>query len=227
VAEIVAARDLATREFFARSGRVMRSGPPHELAAYLRVLATLITPRRLAVDAGTGDGALIEVLAPLFEHVVAVDRSDAQIDLARQRAMQRRFDNVTFVCGELDGPELAAALDGYGPSLGCADAVFASRVLHHAPVPAKTMQSVVGLARPARKSAPGGAVLVVDYEAHRDEALREKQADLWLGFEPRELVALAKQAGLVDVERGPLPRSWCGDGPDGHLPWQWLSGRRG
>lgn len=221
VAEIVAARDAATREFFARSGRVLRPGPPQELAAYLRALAALITPRELAVDAGTGDGALLEVLAPLFERVVAVDRSDAQIELARQRALHRRFDNVTFVCGELDGDELAQALEG-----AKADAVFASRVLHHAPVPAKTMQSVVALARPAGRSAPGGAVLVVDYEAHRDEALRQQEADLWLGFEPRELMALARQAGLTDVHHGPLPRSWCGEGPDAHVPWQWLAGRR-
>jgi DNA-binding transcriptional ArsR family regulator len=222
VLDVVAARDVATREFFARGGRTLRSGPPPELAAYLRALATLVEPRCLAVDAGTGDGTLLEVLAPLFERVVAVDRSDAQLELARQRAAQRRFDNVTFVGGELDGPEVAKALDG-----SLADAVFASRVLHHAPVPAQALSSLVKLARKSDRQRPGGAVLVVDYEAHRDEALREKEADLWLGFEPSELEALAREAGLTNIERGLLPRPWCGDGPDAHLPWQWLSGRRG
>ncbi|HHH31203.1 MAG TPA: metalloregulator ArsR/SmtB family transcription factor [Polyangiaceae bacterium] len=222
IADVLAARDAATREFFARGGRTLRSGPPTELPAYLRALAPLVTPRGLAIDAGTGDGALLEVLAPLFDRVVAVDRSDAQIELARLRATQRRFDNVTFVQGELDGPELATALDG-----ARADAVFASRILHHAPVPATTIRAIVELARPARDGHPGGAVLVVDYESHRDEALREKEADLWLGFEPDELRALAEEAGLVDMCQGTLPRPWCGDGPDAHLPWQWLSGRRG
>lgn len=221
IAGILAARDAATREFFARGGRTLRSGPPTELPAYLRALAPLVSPRRLAIDAGTGDGALLEVLAPLFDRVIAVDRSDAQIELARLRATQRRFDNVTFVEGELDGPELAEALDG-----AHADAVFASRILHHAPVPAKTIRSIVQLAHPAGDGEPGGAVFVVDYENHRDEALREKEADLWLGFEPTELRALAQEAGLANVCQGTLPRPWCGDGPDAHLPWQWLSGRR-
>ena len=233
IADVIAARDAATREFFARGGRPTRSGPPEELAAYLRALAPLMGPRKLAIDAGTGDGALLEVLAPVFEQVIALDRSEAQLDLARQRADHRQFRNVRFICGEIDGPEIRKGLGrrsrskngDEGRELG-ADVVFASRVLHHAPVPARAMDALVQLARPARSHELGGALVVVDYESHHDEALREQQADLWLGFDPAELEALAREAGLGELSRGRLPRAWCGEGPDRHVGWQWLAGRR-
>src|SRR5215471_250864 len=67
VEEVLTQRDQATRDFFARGGRPVRVGPPLELAAYLAALAPLFPNRRLAIDVGTGDGALLEVLAPIFE----------------------------------------------------------------------------------------------------------------------------------------------------------------
>jgi len=222
VENVVAGRDADTREFFARGGRALPPSPPTEVGAYLRALAPLIAPRRLAVDAGTGDGALLEVLAPLFDQVIALDRSQAQLELAKQRAARRQFRNVKFVCGEIGGPEVRKAL-----GKGClADAVFAARVLHHAPLPAKAVTALVALARRSGKNKPGGAVFIVDYMSHRDEALRAQQADLWLGFEPDELITMAEEAGLCDIERARLPKAWCGEGPDRHVGWQWLAGRR-
>jgi DNA-binding transcriptional ArsR family regulator len=223
IAEVVAARDAATREFFARGGRAARSGPPPELAAYLRALAPLIEPRALAVDAGTGDGALLEVLAPVFEQVIALDRSAEQLALARQRAAARRFRNVRFVCGDLDGPEIHKAITSRGAS--GADAVFAARVLHHASVPAKALGALGALARAPGRAA-GGWVFLVDYELHKDDAMREQQADLWPGFDGDALERMALEAGLCEITRGRLPRSWCGEGPDRHVGWQWLAGRR-
>jgi len=220
--EVIRSRDEATREFFARGGRPAQIGPPPELAAYLAAFAPLIAHRRLAIDVGTGDGALLEVLAPVFERVIALDRAGAQLALAAERVRKRELGNVTLVQGEVDGPEVRAAVrKGQG-----ADVVFASRVLHHAPVPARAMAALVDLARPARNGERGGAVVVLDYEAHEDQALREQQADLWLGFEPRELKRLGKAAGLVDTHWQRLPAAWQGEGPDRHLGWQLYVGFR-
>jgi DNA-binding transcriptional ArsR family regulator len=225
IEEVIHARDAATREFFARGGRPAQAGPPPELAAYLAVFAPLLSHRRLAVDVGTGDGALLEVLAPVFERVIALDRSDAQLALAAERVRRRELGNVTLVRGEIDGPEaLAAARKGGKEG---ADLVFASRVLHHAPVPARALGALVQLARAPRGGERGGAVAVLDYEAHEDEKLREQEADLWLGFEPRELKRLARAAGLVDTHWQRLPAAWQGEGPDRHLGWQLLVGFRG
>jgi len=232
--DLIAARDVATREFFARGGKAMRAGPPDELAAYLRAVAPLIEPRGLAIDAGSGDGSLLEVLAPIFDHVIAVDRSQAQLDLAQERANRRQFRNVSFVCGALDAPAVRrASTDARrnnnrrrGSRAQGADAVFAARVLHHAAVPSRALEALVGLARKPSATMAGGSILVLDYEAHRDEALREQQADLWLGFSPDELMTMAERAGLCEIERSRLPAPWCGEGPDRHITWQLLSGRR-
>ncbi|WP_437320501.1 ArsR/SmtB family transcription factor [Sorangium sp. So ce385] len=243
VEEVLAARDAETREFFARGGRPLRSGPPSELAAYLAALAPLLPHRRLAIDAGTGDGALLEVLAPVFDRVVALDRASAQLQLAGERLRRRSLENVELVCGELDGPEVHRAVAralGVDPReageafAGGADVVFAARVLHHAPQPARAMRALVELARPAAPGpgedgahARGGAVCVLDYEAHHDQALREQEADIWLGFSPDDLRRMAEEAGLSGVEIRRLPSAWQGEGPDRHLVWQLLVGWRG
>ena len=94
-------------------------------------------------------------------------------------------------------------------------------------VPSYQVAPVLGPVVEALGAIWPGAVIVVDYETHRDDALREQQADLWLGFEPAELAAMARDAGLVGVDHGRLPKHWNGDGPDRHLDWHWLAGRRG
>jgi len=218
ISDIIAARDAATREFFARGGRPVRSGPPLELGAYLAAIAPLLPHHALAVDVGTGDGSLLEVLSPLFDKVIGIDRSEAQLALAEERIRRRELGNVELLPGEFDSPEVKREIE----KRGGADVVFASRVLHHAPKPEKAMAALRDLAREN-----GGAVCVIDYEAHEDAALCEQEADLWQGFEPQTLLDLAHSAGLEKLRIRRLPRGWQGDGPDRHLVWQLLVGRRG
>jgi len=213
IADVLRAREAAAHEFFARPAKGKLDGAPPEMGAYLAALASLLPRRSLALDAGTGDGRLLDVLAPVYERVVAVDRSDAQLALARERALARGYDNVTFLRADLDARELRKAL-GSG-----ADTVIASRVLHHAPQPAKVVGHLASLC------APGGALVVVDYARHDDESMRD-QADVWLGFEPAELRRFARAAGLDDAQVKAIPASLCGDGPDKHLPWQVMVARK-
>jgi len=211
VALVLAARDAVGREYFAqqregeREDRTM--GAPEELASYLSAFAPLLPHRALAVDAGTGDGGMLDVLAPVFERVVAIDRAEPQLRRARARVEARHYTNVELVEGDLDS---AAVRDAVGQK---ADAVFAVRMLHHAPQPASLVKMLAHLAR------PGGAVILLDYARHDDETMRA-QADLWLGFEARELARFAEDAGLQEphVARIPAPPT----GPDAHLPWQAL-----
>ncbi len=212
VADVVRAREAASHEFFARPGRARIDGAPAEMAAYLAALAPLLARRALAVDAGTGDGRMLEALAPVFDRVVAVDRADAQLARARERIAARGFGNVTLLQADLDAKELRRAV-GTG-----ADAVFASRVLHHAPQPAKVVVELASLC------APGGALVIIDYARHDDEAMRD-QADAWLGFEPAELKRFARAAGLEEARVTRIPAPYCGDGPDMHLPWQVMVAR--
>lgn len=216
IADVLAARDAAAREFFARPGDADHADElPREMPAYLSALAPLIHPRRLAVDAGTGDGSLLDVLAPIFDRVIGVDRSAPQLERAKRRVAARGWNHVELLAGELDDARLRDRV----AELGGADAVFASRVLHHAPKPERALGALAAFAK------PGGAVCVIDYVSHQDERLREQQADLWLGFTEDELRALAARAGLRDAQVRRIPSARCGDGADAHIDWQVLVAR--
>jgi ArsR family transcriptional regulator len=208
VTQIVRARDKSTREFFARA-RATAASWPAEGAAYVMALSALLPSRKLAVDAGTGDGAALEALAPAFEQVIGIDRSDAQLSACRERLAQRALNNVTLLCGELDDRKLVAQVQ----STGGAELVLAARVLHHAPKPAETMRAL------AKLCAAGGAVVVLDYARHEDEALRTQQADLWLGFEAHELREFFREAGLTERVVLEVPSGYRGNGPDRNVPW--------
>jgi ArsR family transcriptional regulator len=214
IADVIRERDRVAREFFARAPA--RDPAVHQAAdataAYVAALARLLPDRELAIDAGTGDGALVDVLAPAFERVIAVDRSEVQLERARARVTARGYDNVTLLKSELGAAELRASV-GEG-----ADVVFASRLLHHAPRPVDLVRQLAALAR------PGGAVVVIDYARHDDESMRD-EADLWLGFDPAELRRFARETGLEGADVIRLPQSFCGRGKDSHLPWQVLVAR--
>jgi ArsR family transcriptional regulator len=213
VADVVRARDAVGREFFARPVESSVARPAPELGAYIRMLSPILPRAGLALDAGTGDGGLLDVLSPVYERVIAVDRSEAQLARARERVALRRFDNVLFTLGELDSPEVRSTVAADGAD--GADAVFAARLLHHAPKPALVVAQLAALCR------VGGSVAVLDYVHHDDEAMRE-QADLWLGFKAAELVGFAKAAGLEDARVESIPDVLNGKGPDAHLKWQLL-----
>lgn len=221
IAAILTEREVVGREYFARAADVAELPPPIEGASYLAALAHLLPRRDLAIDIGTGDGGLLEVLAPCFQRVIAVDRSAAQLQLARKRVAARGYANVELGVDEVGLEELSAGKLGEKKRarlpLDAADAVFAVRVLHHAAVPRKLMQQLW------RLCAPGGALVLIDYEAHADEAMRDR-ADLWLGFAGKELRRMAEAAGFeaAEVTRIPAPLA----GPDAHLPWQVLVARR-
>jgi ArsR family transcriptional regulator len=217
VAEVIRARDEHARAFFEQPPTEAPASGLGEWSAYLTALRTLVPQRGLAVDVGTGDGALVELLAPLFDRVVAVDRSEERVKAAERRLANRYYQHVELIRAEYDDSAVASRLD----ALGLADAVFAVRLLHHAPKPEKVVSLLASFAK------PGGQVVVIDYCAHDDETMREHRADLWLGFEREELIGFAKSAGLIDPEVFTIPATRYGPGPDAHLQWQVLAARRG
>src|SRR6185369_14580306 len=136
-----------------------------ELPAYLSLFGALVPRRELAVDAGTGDGVLLDLLAPVFARVVGVDRSAAQVERAARRVKQRGYQNVELMQAELGDVALSASV-GSG-----ADVVVAARVLHHAPLPRVALVELAALLR------AGGKLLVIDYARHTDEQMAATQAD--------------------------------------------------
>jgi ArsR family transcriptional regulator len=212
VAAILRGRDEKTREFFAKAPREgVELGLAPELPAYLSAFGALLPRRELAVDAGTGDGVLLDLLAPVFERVVAVDRSAAQLERAARRVKQRGYANVELVQAELGDQELLART-GHG-----ADVVVAARVLHHAPLPRVALLELFSLLR------GGGKLLVIDYARHTDEQMAAAQADVWLGFEAGELLELSREAGFTQTQVFPIPQSYAAPASDGHVGWQLLA----
>jgi ArsR family transcriptional regulator len=213
VAALVAEREVPARAFFAaRGGDVAR---PVEMAPYVAAFAALLPRREVAIDAGTGDGGLLELLSPSFERVLAFDREAAQVERARTRVRERGLSNVDLRVSE--------PADVTGEWAGKADVVFAVRMLHHAGKPAELVKTLSELCRAPSGGLPGGALVVVDYARHEDESMRN-EADLWLGFEPAELTRFARAAGLEVSAIVPLPPPAAG--LDAHLPWQAMVARR-
>lgn len=208
---VLAARETAARAYFAQKRATEDlAALPAEQSIYLRALATLLPSRALCIDAGTGEGSLLDVIAPIFHRVVAMDREPAQLEVARARARSRGYDNVDFVHGDVADETFHNKL------AGTADVVFAVRLLHHASKPAELVARLAAYCKAPSKHARGGAVLCLDYSRHEDESMMS-QGDVWLGFEPEELRSFGERAGFdtVVVERAPAPAR----GPDRHLPW--------
>lgn len=213
VPTVVAEREGPARAFFAaRNGEAAR---PVEMAPYVAAFAALLPRRQVAIDAGTGDGGLLELLSPSFSRVFAFDREAAQVERAEQRVRERGLGNVEL--------RVAEPKDVAREWANAADVVFAVRMLHHAGKPAELLKTLARLCRAPDAEGPGGAVVVVDYAAHDDESMR-KQADLWLGFDSSELRGFARAAGLDVSAIVPLPPPAAG--PDAHLPWQVMVARR-
>ncbi len=211
---VVARREDKGRSHFedAPPAAELPATPSH--LAHLLALAPLIPSRALAVDVGAGDGLLLDVLAPLFTRVIAVDRSRAQLARLSDRVASRGFHNVSLFAGEYDDGALLQRVD----SAGGADVVFAGRTLHHASRPASAVESFARLLR------KGGHLVVLDYLRHDDEQMRTAHGDVWLGFPVDDVRGFCTSAGLQLVTDLPIPPMFHAHGPDAALTWHaWVA----
>lgn len=218
VPKIVAQREETGRALFEESVEEQSKdavpSPAH--MAHLSALSPLLPGRELAIDAGAGEGLLLDVLAPLYSRVIAVDRSRAQLARCGSRVAARGFTNVSLFPGSFDDVALVQRVD----SAGGADLVYASRALHHASRP---QSAIASFARLLKK---GGFLVVLDYLPHTDEAMRETQGDVWQGFEATELSNMFTTAGLEVVSHSSLPPAFHREGPDAQLDWHFWVGRK-
>ena len=216
VPAIVSAREESGRAFFEEPAPAAEaaSGPVVQLA-HLAALSPVLPGRALAVDVGTGDGQLLEVLAPLYARVLAVDRSRAQLARCAERIARLGLRNVSLINGSYDDAALVERVD----QAGGADLVFAARTLHHASRP---QAAIAAFARLLKK---GGTVVVLDYLPHGDESRRE-EGDVWLGFSPKELAAHFAAAGLAPCGEVAIPPAYHRGATDDHLTWHAMAARR-
>ncbi len=141
-----------------------------------------LTPESVVADVGTGTGFMLVGVAPLVSKAYGFDASSEMLEVARRNL------------GGASNVELRVS-DGSSLPLpdGSLDAVFANMYLHHTPDPAAAIAEMVRVLK------PGGRLAITDMDKHDHQWMREEMADVWLGFDRRELEGWLKAAGLADT----------------------------
>ena len=194
VPTLVAQREELSRQYFAEpksEGPLVVDGA--SLLPFLPMLAPLLPGRALAVDVGTGEGPLLPLLSPLYERVVAVDRSPARLARCAARVSALGLPNVRLREGDLDDAGLHEEI----ARAGGANLAVLSRVLHHAARPQELVAAASKLLR------PGGHLALIDHVPHDEEALRA-EGHVWMGFPAGKLRTFLEQSALTVVAVAPL-----------------------
>jgi len=142
------------------------------------------------LDVGTGTGRIAELLAPVADHVTALDKSPEMLRLARARLQHLPAGGHDLVQGDFGALPFADA---------SFDTLTFHQVLHYAQEPERV------LAEAARVTRPGGRVAVVDFAAHDREELRSQHAHARLGFSDEQMLALLSDAGFAAQSTAALP----------------------
>ncbi|MGB0670444.1 MAG: ArsR/SmtB family transcription factor [Rhodospirillales bacterium] len=155
-----------------------------------RVLLDLLEsgsqPVRSLLDIGTGTGRILQLLAPKVDRALGVDRSPEMLRIARAALDRDGLRQATVQQGTLD------LLPGGAPGPGF-DLAVMHQVLHYAEQPADAIQEA------ARVLNPDGRLVIVDFESHDRDSLREEHAHRWLGFRREAVTGWMKRAGLVSA----------------------------
>ena len=155
-------------------------------AAVVRLLASV--PMENLLDAGTGTGRMLELLAPQAKRAVGIDVSPEMLAIARDRLMQNNLTQCQVRLGDtyrLPFPD-GGALTGF-------DAVLFHQVLHYLDDPG------AAVAEAARVMRAGARLLIADFASHDLEFLRTDFAHRRLGFSDREVQGWFHAAGLKSV----------------------------
>lgn len=137
--------------------------------------------RRSVLEVGPGEGELLADLHRCFARVTALDNSAAMLERSRRFADSRELNAIEFILGDT-----STALDRRLR----ADVISLNMVLHHTPAPAAVVSDL------ARVLNDNGVLVVTELCEHDQDWAHTACGDLWLGFEPEELVRWARDAGL-------------------------------
>ena len=140
-------------------------------------------PIQNLLDAGTGTGRMLELLAPYARRAVGVDVSPEMLAIARDRLLREDIKNAQVRLADTYRLPFTGDADGF-------DAVLFHQVLHYLDDPS------TAVAEAARVMAPGGCLLIADFAPHALEFLRQDYAHRRLGFSDREVESWFASAGL-------------------------------
>lgn len=194
IQEIRDQRADQSQAFFARHAEQFRE--QQELIAafdqYAEPVTGLIEQKaagqrwQTSLEIGPGEGAFLAELSRVSEQVVAVDNSRDMLSKAQASCDDAGLGNVVLIEGTADRLR--------STHTGGFDLVVANMVLHHVPSPADIFVDAAALMR------GGGYLVISDLCSHDQNWAKANCGDLWLGFEPEELSAWARDAGLETGE---------------------------
>ena len=153
-------------------------------------IVRLIGRNRLdsVLDAGTGTGRILELLAPHIRRGIGIDVSPEMLAIARERLAEAGAANCQVRRGDvyrLPFPD--------GDTANGFDAVIFHQVLHFLDDPQAPLREAVRVAK------RGARVLIVDFAPHDLEFLRSEHAHRRLGFSDREVQGWFEAAKLKPV----------------------------
>jgi ArsR family transcriptional regulator len=185
LAEVRHARQAALDHWFAENAAEWDSlraieAPVARVEAALG--AMLARPLGRLLDAGTGTGRMLELLAGSAARAVGLDRSAEMLRIARIKLDAAGLSGVDLHLGDI----LAAPFP---------DATFDTLVLHQ--VLHYLDRPEVALEQAARLLAPGGQLLVVDYGPHEVEALAQQFRHRHPGFARADMETMMTKLGLL------------------------------
>lgn len=151
--------------------------------SYLENLIAEIPSSGTLLELGCGSGSLLERVLPRKGVTIGVDYSQAMLDEAR-RVIQKHTEGVELRLGYLEHLPVADE---------SVDAAVAYMVFHHLVKPQEALQDT---ARVLRRS---GRLVIIDLVKHDNELMRERFADLWLGFEKKEFLRWLDHSGFSNV----------------------------
>jgi len=155
-------------------------------AAILRLMES--APIESLLDAGTGTGRMLELLAPHIRRGVGVDASPEMLAIARDRLARAGVHHCQVRLADVYRLPFPNGTSDQG-----FDAVLFHQVLHYLDDP---QTAVVEAARVLKS---GGRMVIADFAPHELEFLRDELAHRRLGFSDREVLAWFHAAGLKPV----------------------------
>lgn len=197
IESVLQRRRALSKRYFDRVGEAWERLQSEVLDSKLyREQALELLPEHVdtVLDLGVGAGLTLPALLERAQKVIAVDSSQTMLKIAADylaKTLPARVDDCEFRLGELEHIPLANH---------SADAAIALMVLHHVANPSAALQEISRVLR------DGGTLVIADLMQHNFEQMREKYADLWLGFSPLEVMRWLKAAGFVDVKYEVLSR---------------------
>lgn len=192
----------AERYFAARAGQwdAIRSLHAADALVEARMANMLGADLGRIVDIGTGTGRMIERFGQAGSQAIGIDRSPEMLRVARAK-----LDGAADL---RQGDIAALPLDD-----ASADTIIIHQVLHYLPSPEAAITEA------ARVIAPGGRLLIVDFDSHEREELRTQDAHARLGFSDLQIGGWLRATGLIldrveTVEGGAIAvKLWLGTKP--------------